>query len=113
MPCTGMPCTGMPCIAAVAAATTASLDALEQLAPWLEENALGPGHAVLLGPQAYHGAFVRYLGLAACALGRHDDAKRICEETLAEVTDDRVIRPIGEVLERHRSTREQLDRAAG
>ena len=32
-------------------------------------------------------------------------------KSIAEVTDERVVRPIAGVLERHRSTREQLDRA--
>ena len=56
------------------AAATASLDLLAPLDEWLRTDDLGAGRSVILGAVAYHGAFDRYVGLAASSLGRHAEA---------------------------------------
>ncbi len=69
----------------VAAATSAT-GSLALLESWFLEDGrdLGPGHGVILGGVAYHGARVRYLGLAAGGLGRHAEAVGHHETAVAE-----------------------------
>ncbi len=66
------------------AAGTASTESLEQLETWFRVHEFGIGHGVVLGGHAYHGAYVRYLGLAAGGLGRYAEAIAHHETALAE-----------------------------
>ncbi len=66
------------------AAGTGSVASLAQLETWFLDTDLGIGSGVILGGQAYHGASVRYLGLAAGGLGRHAEAISHHETALAE-----------------------------
>ena len=56
------------------AAATSSHDSLVRLDEWMQSDAESRGHAVTIAANAYHGAFVRYCGLVAGALGRHSEA---------------------------------------
>jgi class 3 adenylate cyclase/tetratricopeptide (TPR) repeat protein len=66
------------------AAATGDAASLSYLDDWLQADDLGEGRGVLLAGLAYHGAFDRYLGLVACALGRHDEAIGKHETALAQ-----------------------------
>jgi class 3 adenylate cyclase len=67
-----------------AAAANSSTESLTALESWFREDELGMGQGVMLGGVAYHGAYVRYLGLAAAGLGRHTEAAGYHEAAVAE-----------------------------
>ncbi len=74
------------CVAMLAevAAATSSHDSLVRLDEWMRSDTESRGRAVTIAANAYHGAFVRYCGLVAGALGRHSEAVADHEAALAE-----------------------------
>ncbi len=66
------------------AAAMSMVDSLSALEAWFREDEGGMGQGVILSGLAYHGAYVRYLGLAAGALGRHSEAVGHHESAIAE-----------------------------
>ena len=67
-----------------AAAAMPNTESLATLEGWFREDEMGMGQGVILGGLAYHGAYVRYLGLAAGALGRHSEAIGHHEAAISE-----------------------------
>ena len=74
------------CISMLAevAAVTSSQDSLRQLDEWMQSDPESRGYAVTIAANAYHGAFVRYCGLVAGALGRHSEAVEDHEAALEQ-----------------------------
>ncbi len=66
------------------AAVTSPRETLVQLDEWLRSDPESVGRSVILAGNAYHGAYVRYCGLVAGALGRHSEAVAEHEAALAE-----------------------------
>jgi eukaryotic-like serine/threonine-protein kinase len=72
------------CMLAEVAAAVGRSDLLAELDQWLRADLHYPVDGVILGPQAYHGSFARYLGLVAHGLGEHDDAVSLHDRALAD-----------------------------
>ncbi len=66
------------------AAATSSHDSLVRLNEWMQSDRESRDYATTLAANAYHGAFVRYCGLVAGALGRHSEAVEDHEAALAQ-----------------------------
>ncbi len=66
------------------AAAMSRTESLATLEAWFRQDEAGMGQGVTLSAIAYHGAYVRYLGLAAGALGRHSEAIGHHEAAVAE-----------------------------